>query len=50
MLEACPPWLIGLAGYGLGAMSRESLGRLRSLAAQQRAREARSAETDQQSR
>lgn len=28
----CPPWLAGLAGFGLGAMTKQSLQRLRRLA------------------
>lgn len=28
----CPPWLSGLAGFGLGAMTKQSLRRLQRLA------------------
>lgn len=31
-LEHCPPWLAGLAGFGLGAMTKQSLRRLLRLA------------------
>lgn len=31
-LASCPPWLLLLAGFGLGAMTRQSLQRLARMA------------------